>query len=237
MHLSKLTIDQKRFPTRDAYPFNLPLFQQTHEIDFSYPITIFTGENGSGKSTLLKALCRRCHIHIWEGIARTSYDNNQFEGMLVDTIDIKWIQGIVQGAFYSPELFRNYSHLVDEWAVGSPGILDHYGGSSLVTQSHGQSCMAYFRSIYKVKGIYFLDEPEAALSPKTQLELLELLTEISKQGHAQFIIATHSPILMSCSQAGLYSFDGDSIQPISYEETEHYKVYTAFFKGEKSTKN
>ncbi|MBT4290218.1 MAG: AAA family ATPase [Deltaproteobacteria bacterium] len=232
MHLSELIIDQKRFPTREAYPFSLPIFQQTKKMELTHPITIFTGENGSGKSTLLKALCRRCRIHIWEGVARSSYDGNQFEDMLVDTIDIKWLQGMVQGSFFSPELFRNYSHLVDEWAIGSPGILNHFGGSSLVTQSHGQSCMAYFKSIYKVKGIYFLDEPEAALSPKTQLDLLSLLTEISKQGHAQFIIATHSPILMSCNQAMLYSFDNDSIKPISYEETEHYKVYSAFFKGE-----
>ncbi len=229
MHLNKLIIDQSRFPTLEAYPFDVSLFQKTSELQLTHPVTIFTGENGSGKSTLLKAICRRCRIHIWEGISRKPYNSNPYEDMLPDVIDIEWANGMVQGSFFSPELFRNYSHLVDEWAAGSPGILDHFGGSSLVTQSHGQSCMAYFKSIYKVKGIYFLDEPEAALSPKTQLELLSLLTGISKQGHAQFIVATHSPILMSCTQARLFSFDGDAIKPVSYRETEHYKVYSKFF--------
>jgi predicted ATPase len=229
MHLSKLIINQERFPTLDAYPFDLPLFQRTSELQLTHPVTIFTGENGSGKSTLLKAVCRRCHIHIWEGVTRTPYANNPYQDRFSEVIDVKWTNGMVQGAFFSPELFRNYSQLVDEWAAGSPGILDHYGGASLVSQSHGQSCMSYFRSIYKVKGIYFLDEPEAALSPKTQLELLLLLTEISKQGHAQFIVATHSPILMSCNQAALFSFDGDSIKSVQYKKTEHYKVYRKFF--------
>ncbi len=229
MHLKKAIIDQNRFPTWEEYPFSLPLFQQTPYLEFTHPVTIFCGENGSGKSTLLKALCRRCNIHIWEGMARTPYRFNAYENMLPQVLDVEWVKGSVQGSFFSPELFKNYSHLVDEWAAGSPGILKHYGGSSLVTQSHGQSCMAYFQSIYKVEGLYYLDEPEAALSPKTQLKLLALLNEMSKKQHAQFIIATHSPILMSCDYASLYNFDGNTIEPVSFKETEHYKVYSEFF--------
>jgi predicted ATPase len=229
MFLSKVTINHKRFPTKDAYPFNLSVLQHTRALELSSPITVFTGENGTGKSTLLKALCRRCNIHIWEGIQRTKYKFNRYENMLKHALDIEWINGSVPGSFFSPELFRNFSQLVDDWAASSPGMLEYYGGESLTDKSHGQSCMAYFKSIYKVKGLHFMDEPEAALSPGTQLELLDVLTKMTADGHAQFIISTHSPILMSCSRAELYSFDNDPIHRILYKETEHYKIYNRFF--------
>lgn len=229
MHLTKVAIDHSRFPTKDVHPFDLPILQRTDVIDLANPVTIFTGENGTGKSTLLKAICIRCNIHIWEGMHRPRYEINPHENMLHHALDIQWANGSVPGSFFSPELFRNYSQLVDTWAVNNPGILAYYGGESLITQSHGQSCMAFFKSMYKAKGLYFLDEPEAALSPKTQLELLTVLKEMSADGNAQFIISTHSPILMSCGLAGLYSFDHDRIERTSLKNTSHFKVYSNFF--------
>jgi predicted ATPase len=95
-------------------------------------------------------------------------------------------------------------------------------------QSHGQSMMSYFRSCYSRRSIYFLDEPETALSPKSQLELLDILRENGKAGHAQFIIATHSPILLACEDAKIYSFDTSPVSVIKYQETEHYKIYKSF---------
>ena len=230
MHLHSVKIKQNRFPTKEAYPFNLPVLQHTHMVDLAFPIIVFTGENGTGKSTLLKALCRKCRIHIWEGQYRTPYEVNRYEYALPDALDIKWSNGAMPGSFFSPELFRNFSQLVDEWAVSNPDLLEYFGGESLVTKSHGQSCMAYFQSIYKVKGVHFMDEPEAALSPRTQLALLDLLSEMGRSGHAQFIISTHSPILMSCPQAIHYSFDHPAIERINYKETQHYKVYANFFR-------
>ena len=88
--------------------------------------------------------------------------------------------------------------------------------------------LSYFRSRYKIKGIYFLDEPETALSPGSQLELLEILSENSQAGHAQFIIATHSPILLACENAEIYSFDHSPIRVIEYRETGHYRIYKRF---------
>ncbi len=231
MHINKIVINQNRFPTSKAYPFNLSILQKTKALDLTMPVTVFTGENGSGKSTLLKAMCSRCNIHIWEGVYRARYETNQFEDGLHHALDIHWVNGSVTSSFFSPELFRNFSQLLDEWAINSPGILEYYGGESLLTQSHGQSTMAYFRSMYHKKGLYFLDEPEAALSPKTQLDLLGLLNEMSAQGNAQFIISTHSPILMSCRQAEIYSFDNRSIERIAFKDTPHYKVYNEFFKA------
>ena len=228
MHLTQVAIDQSRFPTKSAYPFNLPVLQQTESIDLANPVTIFSGENGTGKSTLLKAICMACGIHIWEGAPRPRYEINPHESLLHRVLDIRWADGAVPGSFFSPELFRNYTQLVDTWAVGDPGILTQYGGDSLVTQSHGQSCMAYFRSMYKNRGIYFLDEPEAALSPKTQLELLDVLKEMSADGNAQFIISTHSPILMAGGPDGIFCLDGSRIERIDLKETSHYKVYSRF---------
>ena len=149
--------------------------------------------------------------------------------MLDRTLDIEWHNGSVPGSFFSPELFRHFSQLVDEWAGSSPGLLDYFGGKSYMTQSHGQSCLSYFKSRFKVKGIHFLDEPEAALSPASQLEFVKLLSEMSRAGIAQFIISTHSPIIMSCENATIYSFDGNSIAPVSYRDTPHYRIYREFF--------
>jgi predicted ATPase len=97
-----------------------------------------------------------------------------------------------------------------------------------MSKSHGQSLMAFFRSRFKIKGIYFLDEPETALSPKSQLELLKLLSEASRSGHAQFIIATHSPILLACPEARILNFDASPVKPIDYERTGHYRIYKDF---------
>jgi predicted ATPase len=112
--------------------------------------------------------------------------------------------------------------------VADPEMLKYFGGESLVTQSHGQSILSLFRARYKIKGLYFLDEPETALSPKSQLELLSILKEMSEAGHAQFIIATHSPLLLACPGAHIYSFDHIPIKRIGYEETDHYRIYKDF---------
>jgi predicted ATPase len=90
--------------------------------------------------------------------------------------------------------------------------------------------MAYFQSIYQVKGLHFLDEPEAALSPETQLRLLKVLSTMGAAGHAQFIISTHSPILMSCPDALVYDFNQTTIAPTAYEKTRHYRIYKEFFR-------
>lgn len=229
MFLKKATIDQTRFPTRDVYPFNLSIFQKTSSLEFPAPVTIFSGENGTGKSTLLSALCRRCDIYIWEGTYRQRCTNNPYEKMMDRVLDIEWYNGSVPGTFFSPELFRHFSQLVDEWEASSPGLMNFFGGKSLMTKSHGQSCLAYFKSRFKVKGIHFLDEPEAALSPTSQLEFLKIITEMGEAGIAQFIISTHSPIIMSCGRATTYNFDNNSIDAISYKDIPHYRIYKEFF--------
>ena len=221
----------EQYPSRNQYPFNIDVLQKTRSITFSSPVTFFIGENGSGKTTLLEALARRCHIHIWSGIERTRSVVNPYEETFFLYIEVEWIDGIVPGSFFSSQIFRNFAQLVDEWEADNPGQIDYFGGKSLVAQSHGQSIMSFFKSRYKIKGLYLLDEPETALSPRSQMELLKLLREMSALGHAQFIIATHSPILMACPGSVIYSFDTIPVKTIHYEDTEHYKIYKNFMEN------
>ncbi len=228
MHLKRVRLHPDRYPTREHYPFNLDLFRQTDGVAFETPVTMFVGENGTGKSTLLEAIARRAGIHIWRERERTRFEVNPYEDKLYRCISMEWADSLVPGSFFGSAVFQDFAHILDEWAAADPDTLQYFGGRSLLTQSHGQSLMSFFRARYAIKGLYLLDEPETALSPKTQIALLDLLTRMGAAGHAQFIIATHSPILLACPGATLYSFDSAPITPIPYEQTDHYKTYKDF---------
>lgn len=228
MHLRKVTLYPGKYPTKEHYPFNLDIFQKTDSIPFVTPITFFIGENGTGKSTLLRALCNKCGIFIWEDTQHSRLHFNPYEEQLYQCIEVEWTDRSVPGSFFSSQIFQDYARFLDEVARADPGILQYFGGSSLVTQSHGESLISFFQARYKIKGIYFLDEPETALSPQNQLKLLGILSHMSKAGHAQFIVATHSPILLACPGAVIYSFDTAPIKPIAYEETQYYRTYKDF---------
>lgn len=228
MHLHSVSLHPDRFPTCERYPFNLAIFQRPEQIRFEMPVTIFVGENGSGKSTLLEAIARKADIHIWDDGDTRRFENNPYEDRFYTCLTVEWEDGPVPGSFFGSRNFRYFTRAVDEWAATDPGQLQYFGGKSLVTQSHGQSLMAYFGSRYRRRGLYLLDEPETALSPRSQLALLDLLTEMSQAGHAQFILATHSPILLSCPGATIYSFDEAPIRRVNYEETDHFRVYRDF---------
>ena len=195
MHLKKVTLYPERFPTKEHYPFNLNLIQETESLGFSSAVTFFVGENGSGKSTLLDAITRKCGVYIWQGMQRPRFKASPHERDLYKTIEIEWNNGRVPGSFFGSQIFNNFAQILDEWLTMDPGLLAYFGGKSLLAQSHGQSLMAFFESRFKIKGLYLLDEPETALSPKSQLELLNLLDKMSQTGQAQFIIATDSIIL------------------------------------------
>ena len=128
-------------------------------------------------------------------------------------------------------MFQDFARILEEWVAADPGQLKYWGGKSLMTQSHGQSAMSYFKVRYQIEGLYLPDEPETALSAKTQLEFLQILVEASRAGQAQFILATHSPILLACPGAIIYSFDPAPIRPVRYEATEHYRIYKSFMEN------
>jgi len=228
MHLKRMTLHPEKYPAGKNYPFNLPLFHKTKQVIFDSPVTLFVGENGTGKSTLLEALAAACNIHIWRNAERSRPEHNPYEGMLHKFISVEWQNGRVPGSFFGSQIFRHFAELLDEWAAADKGQLSYFGGKSLTTQSHGQSLMSFFRSRYQIKGLYLLDEPETALSPRSQIELLDIIKNMSIAGHAQFIIATHSPLLLACPTAQIYTFDDDHVRQIQYEETDHYRLYKDF---------
>ena len=228
MSLERVQLNPGKYPTHEVYPFNLRVLQKPFTLSMSPAVTFFVGENGSGKSTLLRAMARSSGIHIWQGFERTRFRYNPHEDALFRHIGLEWTGGEkTGGSYFASEIFRNFSQLLDEWASMDPGILEYFGGDSLMTRSHGQSHLAYFESRFGLKGLYLLDEPENALSPRSQLALMKII--LRQAGHAQFVIATHSPLLLACPDALLYSFDGSIPTRIDYEQTDHYRVYSRFF--------
>lgn len=227
-HIKELIFGARPYPKVELYPFNLPLLKATKCVDLSTPITFFAGENGTGKSTILRAVCRGSGIHIWEGEKRRRYSKSPYENSLHHFLNIVWNNGSVPGSYFSSEIFRNWAEALDDFAASDPGMLKYFGGRSLMSQSHGQALLSFFQSRYSIRGLYLLDEPEAALSPRSQIELIKILLKASSRGDAQFIIATHSPILLACPGAVIYSFDRALLTPVSYEETEYYTVYREF---------
>lgn len=229
MYLTRIVIERDSFPAERVYPFNVPALLKTCELVLEGPVTFFVGENGSGKSTLLEAITRKCGIHVWDKPRRHIAHRNPLETQLSNHITVTWANGHVSGSLFRAETFHDLADFLDDVSLCDPGQLQYHGGRILNTLSHGEGILSYFRVRYRRRGLYFLDEPEAALSPSNQIQFLELLQHLAAQGHAQFVIATHSPILLACPGAQIFSFDKVPIQQVAYHDTDHYQVYRRFF--------
>ncbi|MFT9846556.1 AAA family ATPase [Aneurinibacillus sp. REN35] len=212
------------------YPLSIPTINALDEIELDTRITFFVGENGSGKSTLLEAIADRCGFNTGGGSRHNSYELEAAESALGQYIRLSWMPKMTAGFFLRAESFYSFATYIDRLAKEAPGydVYGDYGGKSLHEQSHGESFFSLFTERFKQKGIYLLDEPEAALSPSRQLSFLRLLYEMEQEGMAQFIIATHSPILLAYPGAKIFTFDTAPIAPISYEETSHYFITRRF---------
>ena len=229
MYITKIRIDRDSFPTSRIYPFNVPAIRETPELTFREPLVFFVGENGSGKSTLLDAIIRKCGIHVWEKPRRHLAHENPYETKLMNHVTVTWANGRVPGSLFRAETFRDLADFLDDVALCDPGRLKYHGGHILNVLSHGEGILSYLNGRFRRKGLYFLDEPEAALSPASQIKFLRLLQELAAEGQAQFFIATHSPILLACPGAQIFSFDGTGIEEVAYQETAHYQIYRQFF--------
>jgi predicted ATPase len=229
MHITKVQINTESYPTDCCYPFNIPIFRETPELTFRSPIVFFVGENGSGKSTLLEAITRKCGIHIWDKPKRHLAHENPYETRLADYITVTWANGRVPGSLFRAETFREFADFLDDVALCDPGRLKYHGGRILNMLSHGEAILSYFSGRYHIKGLYLLDEPESALSPSSEITFLKLLQLLEAAGRAQFIMATHSPILLAYPGAQIFSFDSTPINEVRYEDTAHYRVYKQFF--------
>lgn len=147
---------------------------------------------------------------------------------LSEYVEVVLAQGAVKGAVFSAESFREWAEFIDDVTEVDPGQARYHGGEKLTLRSRGEGLLAYFRGRYQIPGLYFLDEPEAALSPASQLELLRLLSEYRRRGHAQFVIATHSPVIMAVKGAQVFVLGDGPIAETSYEQTSHYRLYRDF---------
>ncbi len=161
---------------------------------------------------------------------------NKYSEFLHRCIDTEQSE-FVPGAFFSAASFKKYAELVDEWAKDDPTVLGYFGGQSLALRSHGQTNMQYFQNRFKIRGLYLLDEPEAALSPKSQLELMEILLKTTENENAQFIIASHSPLLLGLPGSTIYSFDQSPVSAVKYENTDYYRIYREYLTSRKNCQN
>jgi predicted ATPase len=225
MFLKRITLLRENITSFDRYPFSIPVIKSLHEINLESNVTFFVGENGSGKSTLLEAIADKCDFNTAGGGRNNTYDIYASESVLGEYIRLSWLPKVTNGFFLRAESFYNFATHIDE--VDDTGFRD-YGGQSLHEQSHGESFLSLFLHRFKRKAIYLLDEPESALSPARQLTFLKILHDLASKGDAQFIIATHSPIILGYPDADILSFDNGQISKIEYEMTDHYQI-TKYF--------
>lgn len=226
MFLRKVTILREAITDNKVYPFSIPAFRDLEAIELSTNVTFFVGENGSGKSTLLEAIAYKCGFNTAGGSRNNFYEVASAESALGEYIRLSWFPKITNGFFLRAESFFNFATHIDE-----VGAYKHYGGKSLHMQSHGESFLSLFSKRFGNKGIYLLDEPEAALSPSRQLAFLSVLHELADKGDSQFIIATHSPIILAYPSAQILNFDSTSLTEIDYENTEHYQITKGFLEN------
>lgn len=211
----------------DAFPTNLP-FVHNLDLTFTAPVTFFVGENGSGKSTVMEAIAGLCGLPPGGGGRNELADNRapHSQSELEPYIRGSFRRKPRDGYFFRAEFQAHFAELLDERSAdpdfwGDP--YTRYGGRSLLTRSHGEAFLEVF-SAWMNPGIILMDEPEAALSPQRQLALLGQMARLVKKGGVQMIIATHSPIILTFPGAVLLSFDDGQIQPVTLEETSHYRI-------------
>jgi predicted ATPase len=209
------------------YPFNLPAMR-TLDLRFLRPVTFLVGENGTGKSTVLEALAELC------GFPASGGGRNEFgakhgpepEAALTTALRPVFRKRPKDGFFFRGEFQSYFASLLDQrrqdpWFIGDPYA--RYGGQSLHTRSHGEAFLAVFRERIS-DGLYLFDEPESALSPQRQLTLLAHMAQLVDRGRSQFVIATHSPILLTFPNAAILDFNADHIRSVQLQETDHYQI-------------
>ena len=217
---------------QEAYLAELPalhwLYRQGEQgLPLAQPVTFLAGENGAGKSTLLEALAVACGFNAEGGTRNFQFSTKNTHSSLSAYVKVtKGYKTAKDGFFLRAESFYNVASEVDRLDEMIPGMLASYGGKSLHAQSHGESFLALMQNRFGT-GLYFLDEPEAALSPARQMTLLAQIHLLVQQG-AQFIIATHSPILMAYPQAHIYVLSQQGIAHTPYTETESYTLTKQF---------
>ncbi len=223
-------LKREKVPSFDEYPFSLPAVRPLEQLKLHPKVTFFVGENGSGKSTLLEAIAIGLGFNAEGGSRNFRFDTRASHSTLADYLTIgKGLRRPKDGFFLRAESFFNVATEIERLDAepGGPRVIDSYGGRSLHEQSHGESFMALMLERFRADGLYLLDEPEAALSPQRQMAALSRIHDLATAG-SQFIVATHSPILMAYPEATIYEFTREGVSQVAYRDTEHYRVMHDF---------
>lgn len=215
-------------PSFDLYPFALPAIRSLAELPLDAKVTFLIGENGSGKSTLVEAIAVAAGFNPEGGSRDNNFATRRSHSEL--HLNVRLVRSARRprtGYFLRAESFYNVGTEAEEIAKQLGGNFNAYGGKSPHEQSHGESFLALLNHRFGPDGLYVLDEPEAALSPQRQLSLLVRMHQLVQEG-SQFVIATHSPILLAFPGARLLRLDGERIEPVEYRQTEHYALTRDF---------
>jgi predicted ATPase len=228
--LVQVSLLHENVPSHDVYPFTIPAIAGLTDLRFDQPVTFFVGENGAGKSTLLEAIAVASGLNPEGGSRNFNFSTRASHSGLKNFLRLSRSARRARDSYFLRA--ESYFNVATEIEVldrepGGPPIINSYGGKSLHEQSHGESFFALFMNRLRGDGLYLLDEPEAALSPSRQLSFLSRMHELVGAG-SQFLIATHSPILMAYPRASIYLMAGGPPRLVSYQDTEHYAVTRNF---------
>ncbi len=222
-YLREVSLLRDKVASFDEYPFSIPAIRNLESLSFHPDVTFFVGENGSGKSTFIEAIAQLLRFNPEGGNKNINFATRETQSELYQYLKMsKGVKAPKDGFFLRAESFYNVASYIDDVAYSAS-----YGGKSLHEQSHGESFLALLSNRFRGEGLYLLDEPEAALSPARQLSALALIHKLVK-ANSQFIIATHSPIIMAYPNAEIYLFSDAKIREVCYEDTEHYKITKDF---------
>jgi len=227
LFIKRITLERDKIANYDVYPFNIGIIKQMTEVNFNKPVTFLVGENGIGKSTFIEALAVQLGLNPEGGTQNFKFSTKNTHSILSDYIRISKFNTPKTKFFLRAESFYNFSsevqRLVEEDYFVT--LYESYGGN-LHQCSHGESFIKLVQNRFTDHGLYILDEPEAALSPQRQMSLLCLINDLVKEG-SQFIIATHSPILISYINGEILDLN-NNFEVIKYEDTNIYQTYKMY---------